>query len=290
MIDISRLTLEEKWALKQKYADDWDFEGLYEIVKHDFIHGSLATIEFDLPELAFLGGRVDRVEDFLSTFQKQRMFLFGLPEETFQMAQMMLNIGVNYPYLSEKELDYLEEIASSPSTCEICKYILADKERLPRHINVFDLKTLNNKKDNPDSAFLLKAYSYSLQNEDLDQDEDSLFVYDRTNDVFIRRKYNNLVYGEFIVDCSTRSQHLHSMLKDKFGSDFAEFSAKELTKQMGRFVDDDWKRMMDEYFISVSTEQIESIINHYYNDEHTRDLVRSEVALLWLNRINEVEY
>lgn len=282
--EIASLSVKELYAERRECAKNKNLNGLYDIVKYQFQHGSIATNECHMPEFAFLSGRTGNVEEFLLIFKKFQWSLFGMPQKYITITQNLLSIGMKYPHLSNREVDYLESLSSSPETFEITEDILCDKELLPRMISCITKASLNVKNENFSDMFLDQIANCFEKNEELEDSGDPMFVYDRTHNAIIRKRYEDIGLGEFCISCNIHTNKYFPMIENKFGKDFADFCVQATCGSM-----DPESFKTAEYFV-LSFSSIIGSAEDYYHDKTKELLIRREAALLWLEEVNEIKY
>lgn len=282
--EIAAFSVKELFAERRKCASERNLFGLYDLAKYLFEHGSIATNEYHMPEFAFLSGRTGNVEEFLATFQKYRWTLFGMPSKYITITQNMLTLGMKYPNLNYQELDYIEQLASSPDTFEIMEDILCDRDLLPRDINVLTKASLNVKNDSFSDSFLDKVANCFEINEELLNSSGLLYVYDRTHNTIVKKRYEDVGLGEFCINCSLHTNEYFPRIEKKFGKDFADFCVNATCGSH------DPKSFRTLKFYVLGFSSIVGSAEDYYHDSSKVQLVKREAALMWLEEVNAIEY
>lgn len=132
--ELRTMSIEERYQERQKCAKDRNILGMIDIFSYDFKEFGVGANGNKLIALAFLYGRTGNIKD-LDYFIEDNQNIIQLTEqETIEISNSMLVIGIDYPDLNDWQLDYLEMLYNNKKYCSIIDELLFDKEKLPRVI------------------------------------------------------------------------------------------------------------------------------------------------------------
>lgn len=278
--ELKKMSVQERFQLRRKCAENRDIKSLLTIVKYHFTNGSAATNETNFPEMCYYYGRLHRVEELKEFLSDKEFYLFMLPDSCKELAQNLLNIGYKFPHLSEQEISYLEQKYSDSKTFELFDIIMFDSDKLARPIKKFNKDSLNVKNSDFSRDFLLKVFSYFSENEELDDGYSKLYVYSRIKNEIIRKKYEDVGLGEYCIVQPIHSNEFYNLMREKFGEESAEYCIEALS------FGDDLESFKNSDFYLLNAENIEEVANDYFPNSSTVEDVKAEVAQFWLNKIN----
>ena len=132
--EIKKMSVRERHAECSKCSKAKNLGGLIDFYTYFLYHGGQATNEYVIPGLAYLYGRAKDVEKLNKILTKYSFCLWELSQRSKEVTQSLLEIGLSYPYISNKQIDYLESLYNDPKYCEMMDDILYDKEKMPRKI------------------------------------------------------------------------------------------------------------------------------------------------------------
>lgn len=274
--EIHDLGVKGYYALRQTASEECDFDTLLDIAVYRFWHGSSVDV---LEELFYLFGKTGYILGFHNFMKECSWAMFRIPQEVINRAQKLLPIGIKYPNLSDEELDFLEQLWCGSSSFEWMDIVMCDSDLLPRRLNRFDKSLLERYYNQWDDAFLLKVYDYFERNENLD---DNYFCYDRKVNNIIRRNYEDVGHGEYVIDNSKDYKQLDDYLLQTYGEEVAEFFAQELLQMVG----DNIEKFRRSTSISVRPEQIVSVAEDYFIDPEEIRNIKLWLAKDFLVRCN----
>ena len=278
--ELKKMSVQERFQLRRKCAENRDIKSLLTIVKYHFTNGSAATNETNFPEMCYYYGRLHRVEELKEFLSDKEFYLFMLPDSCKELAQNLLNIGYKFPHLSEQEISYLEQKYSDSKTFELFDIIMFDSDKLARPIKKFNKDSLNVKNSDFSRDFLLKVFSYFSENEELDDGYSKLYVYSRIKNEISRKKYEDVGLGEYCIVQPIHSNEFYNLMKEKFGEESAEYFIEALS------FGDDVEDFKNSDFYLLNAEDIEEVANDYFPNSSAVEDVKAEVAQFWLNKIN----
>ena len=128
------MSIEERYQERQKCAKDRNIFGMIDIFSYDFKKFGVSANGDKLIALSFLYGRTGEIRDFEFFIEDNRDIMLFAEQETVEISNFMLRIGLDYPDLNDCQLDYLEMLYNNKKYCSIIDELLFDKEKLPRVI------------------------------------------------------------------------------------------------------------------------------------------------------------
>ncbi len=132
--ELRTMSIEERYQERQKCAKDKNILGMIDIFSYDFKKYGVRANGEDLIALSFLYGRIDEIRDFEFFIEDNRDIMLFAEQETMEISNFMLRIGLDYPDLNDCQLGYLEMLYNNKKYCSIIDELLFDKEKLPRVI------------------------------------------------------------------------------------------------------------------------------------------------------------
>jgi len=277
---LEKMSSKEIFTLRRECAQRHDIESLSTIAEYLFKSGSAATNKSNLPELCYYYGRLKKVDELKEFINQNSFFIQMLPEYSKELAQNLFNIGLKFPHLNDKEVDYLEQKYSEPQTFELFDVIMFDEELLPRRIMKFDKELLKNKNLEFTKDFLLELFSCFIANEEQDNEFSEFLAYSRIENKIIQKKYHDIGLGEYLITQPIHTDKLYNLLIDMYGLDCGDYFMKQIAN------DDDISQYINSDFYVVDARTIVGISKEYFNIVATRQSLQTEIALLWLKKIN----
>lgn len=132
--ELRTMSIEERYQERQKCAKDRNILGMIDIFSYDFKKFGVSANGDKLIALSFLYGRTGEIRDFEFFIEDNRDIMLFAEQETVEISNFMLRIGLDYPDLYDCQLDYLEMLYNNKKYCSIIDELLFDKEKLPRVI------------------------------------------------------------------------------------------------------------------------------------------------------------
>lgn len=132
--ELRTMSIEERYQERQRCAKDRNIFGMIDIFSYDFKKFGVSANGDKLIALSFLYGRTGEIRDFEFFIEDNRDIMLFAEQETVEISNFMLRIGLDYPDLNDCQLDYLEMLYNNKKYCSIIDELLFDKEKLPRVI------------------------------------------------------------------------------------------------------------------------------------------------------------
>lgn len=281
--ELEKMSVEERFQLRRKCAENRDIKSLLTIAKYRFVKGSAATNESNFPEMCYYYGRLHQVEELKEFLSGKDIYLFMLPDSCKELAQNLLNIGYKFPHLNEKEISYLEEKYCNSKTFELFDIIMFDSDQLSRPIKKFNKDSLNVSHSDFSKDFLLEIYDCFLKNEELDDSYDDLYVYSRIKNKIIRKTYEDVGLGEYCIIQPILSNEFCNLMTKEYGEECSDYFAKSLSHNK------DWQDFKKSDFYLLNADSIEEVAVEYFSDSVKVDEVKIAVAKYWLDKINSIK-
>jgi len=279
---LKEMSVSAQFQLRRQCAENRDIESLLTIAKFNFLtYGGPGT----LSSVCYYYGRLHRekeLHDFLAN--NSGLLHFGYPSYCMELAQNLFNIGLRFPYLSDEEMSYLDQRYCDPKTFELFDIIMFDSDLLSRPIRRLDKNLLKVKHSNFSIEFLSQVFNCFIANEELGDRGSKLYVYSRWVNDIIRKGDEDVGLGEFIITSPIGAKDFFNLIKDEFGEDYAEKLNKDLT-----FIGDPESFKTDNS-CKINAEAIKDSMNKYFDDSSRVEDIESAVALIWLNKINSIDY
>lgn len=146
--ELRTMSIEERCQERQKCAKDRNILGMIDIFSYDFKKFGVSANGDKLIALSFLYGRTGEIRDFEFFIEDNRDIMLFAEQETVEISNFMLRIGLDYPKLNDCQLDYLEMLYNNKKYCSIIDELLFDKEKLPRVIKGITREELRIKNNN----------------------------------------------------------------------------------------------------------------------------------------------
>lgn len=225
--ELASLGAKGRLLLREQASKNKDLESLLDIATYRFAHGASGLYISLLPEMFFLYGRSRRVEQLQELLREYNFALFGLPDSCLNRAKAMLSIGLSYPNLDKRALDFLEELWCDSEAFEWMDIIMYDCESLPRKLNRFDKNLLNNRTVDFSEELIIAIWECFEYNKD-EENEDEPYYYDRKTNQIGKKDWTYLGKGEFVIENDKHYNEVNQFITDKFGESLAIEIAQEL--------------------------------------------------------------
>lgn len=272
--------------MQKQAVSDKDMEALLSLVIHRFKHGSDATNEYNIPEMAYYFGRYHDVEGYNAIMNEYSWALMFMPRNVFETAKNLFLIGMKFPCLSESEMRYLDKLYSDNKTCEIMENIMFDEELLPRPLKKFNRDALSKKHTDFSNDLLDAIYECFEKNEDNDGYE-PMYMYYRPENRIIRKNYQDGGLGDFVISYSNTGDRIYKYLCELFNHDVAmtflnAIYPKSLCKSAEEFANTN--------FVSISIDSVIDFAKEYFSDPTEVLKIKRAIAKAFLDNCNEQEY
>ena len=276
--DFSSLDYKSLQTLRENASEDGDLILLLDIATYRFLHGCDAEYIYLLPEMFYLYGKANKLDELRELLDEYGWTLMTLPPSCVQKAQNMLLIGTEFPYLSEAELTYLEELWCDSNSFEWMDVIMYDSYLLPRVLNRFDKSLLNQVHTDFSDAFLLQVYDCF----DVNEGEPSrLYCYDKKTNTIIEKEFELLGEDEYVIHNSKRYNEMNDYLTHQYGDECADFFAQNLM-----FLTEDVEEFKKSTFCSVSPMRVIEVAEQYFKNKEDVLNLKKWFAYDFLYRCN----
>ncbi len=273
--EIKSLGVNGYLALRKQASEKRDFETLLDIALYRFLYGSTADV---IEELFYLYGKTGYVLGFNKFMKEYSWAMFSVPYDRQKRAQRLLLIGIKFPALSEEEMSFLESLWCSSSSYEWMDVIMSDSELLPRRLKRFDKSRLEKFYHDWNDEFLLKVFDCFEKNEDIDN---NFFCYDRKTNSIIRKDFEDLGVGEFVIDNSKVYKDVNEFLEKTYGIEVADYFAGEMM-----FMEENIEEFKTSTFCSVRPDDVVSVAEEYFEDPMEIRNIKLWFARDFLERCN----
>lgn len=263
------------FSLRKQASKERDFETLLDIALYRFLYGSSANV---IEELFYLYGKTGYILGFNKFMNEYSWALLSVPYDCMKRAKRLFLIGVKFPTLSEEELSFLESLWCSSSSFEWMDVIMSDSELLPRTLKRFDKSQLKRFYHDWSEDFLLKVYRCFDKNENINH---NFFCYDRKTNSIIRKDYEELGAGEFIISDSKVYKEINEYLEKTYGIEVADYFARELM-----YFEEDIEKFKCSTICSVRPEKVVSVAEKYFDDSEEVRSIKLWYARDYLEKCN----
>lgn len=280
-LELKNLGVQGRFDLRKNASDNEDLDTLQDVATYRFVNGSVAICIDLLPELAYLYGKAKRVNDLKALFNDYSWALFVVPQSCIEKTNNMFAIGYTFPYLNENQLDYLEELWCDSSSFEWMDIIMYDSYLLPRKLNRFDKSQLEIVHTEFSDEFLYEIYNLF----DEDKDEYDLPCYDRKSNSIIRKDYEDIGRGEYVIDYSGTYAQVSKHLTEEYGEECANYFAKLF---MGQFYFEDIEKFKACNYVIVPPSLFIDKARLYFKGGNDIENLKKWFAKDFLQKCNEL--
>lgn len=257
--EIKAMGVQGYFDLRSKASKEEDLDTLLDIAFYRFYHGSDATNIDLLPELFYLCGKAQKVQQLQELLNEYGWALMTLPQDCIQRAKIMLALGLKFPNYNDMELNFLESIWCESNSYEMMDIIMYDEYLLPRSLKKFDKESLNKIHTDFSDEFLLKIYELFEVNE---EEQNNPYCYDRKINDIRQIKWDKLGRGEYPIENSKSYNEMHNHLLETYGEECAHYFAEKLCFQMMSV-----EEFKESTFCSVNPWQVIRVAEDYFEDE-----------------------
>lgn len=288
--DIKSMSVKERHEECYKCSKAKNLHGLIDFYSYFFMHGSAATNEYYLPGIAYLYGRTKDVDTLNSIIQKYSYCLFNLSQEAREATTNLLEIGTSYPYLSNSQIDYLEQLYNNPKFCEVMDEILFDKEKLPRQISGITKDELKKTNDNFSDKLLQQTFNCFILNYkaqcERDDEYTEYFVYVRRFNNIIKKEYRKVGSGECVLEGTLDIKSFIEYIEQKYGKECSNYFLTKLLKYKPWYETKERLATSDHEWINW--QNLFDIAKEYFNEDmESLSSLKKDMALLYLRRLNK---
>ena len=286
--ELEKMSVQECYDERIRCSLERNPLGQRDIFLYEFKRFGIHASGDSLIALSFLYGRTNAVDEYLNMLQENSLLLFEVDSETASISEKMLQIGMKYPNLDDEELDYLEGLYNQTKYCSLIDELLFDKEKLPRTITGITRNDLSKRnEDFPDS---LKDNLFNAFEKNSEVQTDNEFtvwhVYDRRNNIIIRKPYNQVGSGEFVASGTIDAFIFFNLIEEKYGDDCLQFFVNRVKTIQPCYADVEpeifrkWKSNW------INFRYLLQFAEDYWTDEKKINEIKRLIALAYLLKVN----
>lgn len=288
--EIKNLSVKEQHAECNKCSKAKNLYGLIDFYTYFFKHGCAATNEYYCPAMAFLYARAKDVDTLNSILQEYSFCLFSMSEDSRQVSSQLVEIGVVYPYLSNSQIDYLEQLYNNPKYCEVIDEILFDKEKLSRKITGITKEDLKKTNDTFSDKLLQQTFNSFILNYkaqcERDDEYTEYYVYVRRDNKIIKKEYGKVGSGECVLSGTLDIKSFVKYIEPKYGKECSHRFLNSILEHKPWYnnieslcrSDYEWIDWNELFEIGKSIIPLEQISQF-----------KMDLALLYLRRLNKIK-
>lgn len=286
--EIKKMSVEERHEECSRCSKAKNLGGLIDFYTYFFLHGCQAMNETVIPAISYLYGRAKDVDTLNDLMQKYMFCIIELSQDSREVAQNLVRIGVMFPFLSDEQINYLESLYNNPKYCEIMDDILFDKEKLPRKISGITKNELKKTNDSFSIKLLKQTYNSFILNQwaqnERDDEYTEYYVYVRRNNNIIKKAYGKKGAGEYVLDGTLDMKSFLEYVEPKYGKECADFFANKVLQEVTWYNAESLRRP----HTWVDWDLLTDIAKEFFNDDQNNlDNIKLDMALLYLRRLNE---
>jgi hypothetical protein len=235
-----RMKVQFDWEMAQKIEMELrkssDIEGLLKI-NLEFLESIRAgfMLEKRFPKICYFYGRLKRTGDltlFINRFSGEIQLFIN--KQLLEISELLHNIGLRFPHLSEDDLIQLENAYKNPVYFDLIEDILFDQHLLVRPLQKYDASSRQVRHVSFSTELKLSLFNGYLHNTDMIFDNyengEFYYFYNRNKNLIVRKEsmHNFETKVEFHIDFSDLDVVNFSEYVKKFlGNDFFEFYRKD---------------------------------------------------------------
>ena len=286
--EIKKMSVHERHEECGKCSKAKNLYGLIDFYTYFFTNGCQATNEYYCPAMAFLYARAKDVDTLNSILQKYSFCLFSMSEDSREVSTQLVEIGVTYPYLSNSQIDYLEELYNNPKYCEVMDEILFDKEKLPRVISGITKDDLKKTNDTFSPKLLKQTFNSFILNlkaqYERDDEYTKYYVYVRRNNNIVRKEYGKVGSGECVLDGTLDIKSFIEYIEPKYGELCCERFLQSILERKPWY--NDVESLCRSEYEWIHWNELLDISKQLISPEKMSDF-KMDLALLYLKRLNK---
>lgn len=277
----------EKYKQKQlECYNEKNLEGLFNLALFNWeTLNATRTPNESFPEICYYFGRLRKVEELSSFFQKFSLTVNFLSTETLEMGQELFEIGFRFPNLNESDMYYLEGLYTDSRTYQFMKFLMFDEDRLPRTLLKYDTTKLKIKNTEFSEELLLKVFECFEINEENENTYNDCLVYSRELNDVIEKSYSQISIDEFYI--SEYSINYKTCLKI-----CSDIFNEKIEKKLFENINNDYSHLGGVYpKLDLSPNEfiryVESVDLPETKDNAKMNELKKTISLKWLRVVND---